>query len=297
MTPALAQVLDEMQAREIDVLFLGREGNARYVSGAARLYLAGERAFAPGCVVVRATGSVHLLSVGDGGIPADISRANLYPISWNPATMMAGIAAMPGLDRVHRIGVDGLTPLFEALIGAYFEAAEVVDAEALLRGVRRVKTPDEVDAIRAAIAVAAPMMDAALGAARAGGPDAQIVAVAMEAMAAQGCTTAALEPVVTRANGRAVAVDLAVLHHGWEGGLGRTVEAGESPDHVAALDRCRPGVTAGEVGDVFGVGCGYEVVAHADVLEPGMVLSVTTGHTRDLVLVTDDVPELLTAAR
>ena len=49
------RVLDEMARQAVDVLLLGREGNARYVSGAHRLFLAGERAFAPGCVVVGET--------------------------------------------------------------------------------------------------------------------------------------------------------------------------------------------------------------------------------------------------
>ena len=44
-----------MEAADIDVLVVGREGNARYVSGAPRLWTAGSRAFGPGCVLVRAT--------------------------------------------------------------------------------------------------------------------------------------------------------------------------------------------------------------------------------------------------
>ena len=51
-----ARVLAEMEAADIDVLVVGREGNARYVSGAPRLWTAGSRAFGPGCVLVRATG-------------------------------------------------------------------------------------------------------------------------------------------------------------------------------------------------------------------------------------------------
>jgi hypothetical protein len=292
---ALDRVLDEMQTRGIDALLLGREGNARYVTGAQRLYLAGERAFAPGCVVVRTTRAVHLLSVGDAGIPAEVPRSNLYPISWNPATLMGAIAAMPGMDRVSRLGVDGMTPLFEQLIAAYFAGAELVDGEAMLRALRRVKTAGELDAIRAAVAVARPTMDAARAAARDGATDAHIVAVAMEAMAAHGCTTAACEPVVTRVGGLAVAVDVGVLHHGWEGGFARPVDGGASTAHAAAIARCRAGVSARAVGDVYGVGCGYEVLAPDDVLVPNMVVSVTTDHTRDLVLVTDAAPEVLTA--
>jgi creatinase/prolidase-like protein len=294
---ALARVLDEMHARDIDALFLGREGNVRYLTGAARLYLAGERAFAPGCVVVRATGAVHLLSVGDGGIPADVPHANLYPISWNPATMMTGIAAMPGLAGARRIGVDGLTPLFEQLIGSFFAETELVDAEAMLRALRRVKTAGEVDAIRAAIAVARRVMDAARRAARDHGSDRDVVAAAMAAMAEQGVTTAAFEPVITRGEGF-VGIDVGVLREGWEGGFGRPVDGSDRPprEHERAIARCRAGVAARVVGEVYGVGCGYEVVAPDDVLEPGMVISVTTAPWRDLVLVGDGPPEVLTDA-
>src|SRR5205085_8355763 len=109
------RVLHEMAREGVDVLLLGREGNARYVSGARRLFLAGERAFAPGCVVVRESAAVHLLSVTDFGIPAAVPRLNLYPISWNPATTIGRIAAIPGVESVNRVGVDALTPLLAAL--------------------------------------------------------------------------------------------------------------------------------------------------------------------------------------
>ena len=52
------RALQEMEAADVDILVLGREANARYVSGAPRLWTAGSRAFGPGCVVVRATGAV-----------------------------------------------------------------------------------------------------------------------------------------------------------------------------------------------------------------------------------------------
>src|SRR3954467_15446826 len=110
-----ARALDAMRAADVDALILGREGNARYVSGARRLWLAGARAFAPGCVLVGATGTVHLLSTSDDLVPADIPLENLYPITWNPADLMAPLVRIPGLDKARRIGVDGLTPLMASL--------------------------------------------------------------------------------------------------------------------------------------------------------------------------------------
>jgi len=278
-----------MAAHGVDVLLLGREGNARYVSGAQRLFLAGERAFAPGCVVVRSTGAVHLLSATDFGVPSTLTRDHLYAPSWNPATLVARVAAIPGVKDARTIGVDGLTPLFESLL----PGAKFVDGEAVMRAVRRIKTADEVELIRAAAAVANATMKAALDAAAVGGP---VKAVAMEVMAAQGVTTAAFEPRVrAEGGGERVTVAVGVLKDGWEADVTRSI-----PDVAnTAVDRCRPGVRVGDLGPaVHGVGLGYEVLTPSDVLEPGMVVSVGVAGARDTVLVTErGAPDVLTRAR
>jgi Xaa-Pro aminopeptidase len=267
----LARVLDAMGREELDVLLLGREANARYVSGAARLFLAGTRAFAPGCVVVRATGAVHLLSVGDTGVPASIARDHLYPVTWNPAGLVRTIAAFPGVAAARRVGIDGLTPRFDHLFSVVLGEADFVDAEPLLRAARRVKSADEVSAIGAAVAVAERVMDAALAAVRAGLGDGDVVAVAMEAMALAGTTTAAFEPVVTR---RAVAagIDVGVLLDGYEGGFARTTLGGRPPGHEAAIAACRAGSLPPPAA-THGVGLGYEVLERDRPLDAGMVVS------------------------
>ena len=76
-------VLAEMEAEDIDVLVVGREANARYVSGAPGSGPPAPGPSGPGCVLVRATGAVHLLSTWDEGIPDDIPHENLYGISFN----------------------------------------------------------------------------------------------------------------------------------------------------------------------------------------------------------------------
>src|ERR1700674_2710372 len=116
----LAKTRAAMAGAGVDVLVLGREANARYVSGATRLWLAGTRPFAPGCVVVRDTGAVHLLSVTDDGIPAAVPPERLYPITWNPMHLMAAVGAAAASSTVRRIGVDGLSPLFQQLFAAVF---------------------------------------------------------------------------------------------------------------------------------------------------------------------------------
>jgi hypothetical protein len=243
---------------------------------------------------------VHLLAAGDADLPETVPRDHLYRLSWNPGTLMGSVAALPGVARATRVGVDGLTPLFEQLTAAFLAHADVVDGEALLRDVRRVKTTDEIARIRAAIAVAERVMEHARAATRAGAAEREIVAIAMEAMARAGVTTAAAEPVVTRNDG-GTGIDIAVLRDGWEGGLARIEPTGApSADHVAAIARCTPGTRVEEVappdGAVRGAGLGYEVLEPERALEPSMVLSVATGPVRDLVLVTDGAPEVLTTA-
>jgi Xaa-Pro dipeptidase len=289
------RVLEEMARQDVDVLLLGREGNARYVSGAHRLFLAGERAFAPGCVVVRESSAVHLLSVTDFGIPAAIPRDNLYPISWNPATTVGRIAAIPGVASASRVGVDGLTPLFEALLTSSVPGAELVDGEAVMREARRVKSAGEVEAIRAAAAVAGTVMAAAVDVVLANATDDTIKGVAMEAMAATGVTTPAFEPLIER-NSERVTVAVGVLREGWEADLTRTVPGPARPDALtAAIARCRAGAAVAELGaGVHGIGLGYEVLPPTATLEPGMVLSVGADGARDTVLVTGGAPDVLT---
>ena len=289
------RVLDEMAREGVDVLLLGREGNARYVSGANRLFLAGERAFAPGCVVVANTSAVHVLSVTDFGVPPAVSHADLYPPSWNPATTVARVAALPGVATAARVGVDGLTPLFEALVTTSLPRAELVDGEAVMRAARRVKSADDLARIREAAAVAQAMMSAALDAVGTGVEDATVKAIAMEAMATAGASTFAFEPRVQR-SGDSVTVAVGALFNGWEADLTRTVPGPTRPDAlVAAIDRCRAGLTVSDIGtDVHGVGLGYEVLLPSESLESGMVLSVGIEAARDTVLVTGGAPELLT---
>ena len=70
MTPVhdsdhVQRCLDEMKRRDVGLLVLGRESNARYLSGASRLWLSGTRPFGPGCVVVRDTDMSEYELAGD----------------------------------------------------------------------------------------------------------------------------------------------------------------------------------------------------------------------------------------
>ena len=237
-----ARVLAEMEAEGIDVLVLGREGNARYVSGAPRLWTAGSHPFGPGCVLVRSSGAVHLLSTWDEGVPAEIPHENLYGISFNRMTFLKVLGEIEGAATVRTVATDSLSPSSAGLLPKAFPSAELVDAEPMLRRVRRVKRPDEVEAIRSAVAVAEHSLAAALRALEPGVTERRLTGVFMEAMASHGVTTPSGQDVAWTTSrqhswhrrsrdepvrdGDLVAFEAGVVLGGYTGELGRTAVAG-----------------------------------------------------------------------
>src|ERR1700728_4740869 len=148
------RALAQMEKHDLDVLVLGRQANVRYVSGAPQLWVAGPRPFGPTCVIVRRTGAIHLLSTWDEGVPDDIPHENLYGISWNPMNTIANLQRIDGASSAKRVGTDALSPGFAQLLPTAFPNAELVDGELALRAARRIKTAEEVTALRESIAVA-----------------------------------------------------------------------------------------------------------------------------------------------
>jgi Xaa-Pro dipeptidase len=304
-----ARVLAEMEADGIDVLVVGREGNARYVSGAPRLWTAGSRAFGPGCVLVRATGAVHLLSTWDEGIPEEIPHENLYGISFNAMTFLAALQRVEGAATARTVGTDGLTPSSAQLLPKAFPSAQLVDAEPLLRRARRIKTPDEIEAVRASVRVAERALRDTEAALEPGITERGLTAVFMEAMAATGVTTPASQDVAWITSGEhpwrrssrdtpvrqgdLVAFDSGVILGGYSGELGRTLSVGEEPTSDDALfgatyelwDRlltaCRPGSAFSGLLDAYDA---------AGLPQPPMPVARGLGLGFDLPLVTHALP-------
>jgi len=327
-----ARALAAMTDAGLDALILGREANARYVSGARRLWLAGARAFAPGGVLVGATCDVHLLSTSDDLVPRDIPLEHLYPITWNPANLMARLARIPGLPEARRVGVDSLTPLMASLLGGTFPNAQLVDGQSVMLAARRHKLPAEVDAIERASSLARAALDDVLDDARPDVRERDLRARFEERMCARGTTTPAFEGTFGRvfpsdralAAGDRVVLDVGVLLDGYEGGLARTVVWGDStPDPTPAdelFDALRNAVRAGATGAdlwrawdaagaarpsvpiVHGVGLGFEPPVVGDDVSActaGMTLSlraeVDGWVRREIVVVTDDGARVLGA--
>jgi Xaa-Pro aminopeptidase len=311
-----ARVLAEMEAADIDILVVGREANARYVSGAPRLWTAGSRAFGPGCALVRATGAVHLLSTWDEGIPDDIPHDHLYGITFNGMNMLKALQGIDGAATARTVATDALTPGAAKLLPQAFPAAELADGEPLLRRARRTKTPEEIEAIRAAVRVAEGALAAAEAVLAPGVTERELTAVFMEAMASAGVTTPSTQDVawitsredpwrrgtrdVPIATGDLVAFDAGVLAGGYVGEFGCTHVIGGSTVVTRPLLRrwqelwdrllaaCRVGAPCSAL---------LEAYDDAGVPAPPMPVARGLGLGYDLPLVTHGLPQTAAAER
>ncbi|HTQ18146.1 M24 family metallopeptidase [Mycobacterium sp.] len=268
------RALAQMAEHDLDVLVLGRQANVRYVTGAPQLWVAGTRPFGPTCVLVRATGAVHLLSTWDEGIPDDIPHDHLYGISWNPMNTIAALGRIDGAATARRVGTDALSPVFAKLLPSAFPNAELVDGELAMRAARRIKTDEEVGALRESIAVAESGLAAAVAELRPGVSEQTLAGVLLEALAAGGVSTPSNQDVAwvtsrdhpwrrASSDGRVrsgdlVAFSAGVLAGGYIGEVGRTWPAGGTEAAGPLYKRwdalwskliavCRPGAGAGEL--------------------------------------------------
>jgi Xaa-Pro dipeptidase len=324
MTAQLDQALSAMERNDIDVLMLGREANARAVSDANRLWLAGTRAFAPGCVVVRSERSVHLLANSDAGF-VGFPREHLYPVTWNPERLLASLAAIPGLAGARTIGADGMTPGLYALLHELLPYSRFVDAGPVIAELWTLPSDEKVAQVHEAARIACNGL-AAMAAFLRDGVRARVLrGVCAERLASLGVTTPAFEAVAAPIDGGAstwlpperllgagesVALRAGALRDGWEASLARTYVVGEPSQEQRppagwheALALVRPGTFVGQLRDleavVYGVGRGVEPYDDTQQLRSGMVcaLEVHRGDRlhQDTLLVTDGAPRILTA--
>ncbi len=268
------RALAQMDAHDLDILVLGRQANVRYVTGAPQLWIAGTRPFGPICVVVRATGEIHLNSTADEGIPDEIDHDHLYGLAWNPMTLIGVLQNIDGAATARRVGTDALSPTFANLLPMAFPRAELVDGELAMRAARRIKTPEEVAAMGTALRVAETGLTAAVAELQPGVSERTLAGALLEAMAAGGVSTPATQDAAwvtsrehpwQRADGDGrvrsgdlVAFAAGALADGYVGELGGTWTVGEAPDGEPAgelygrsnelWDRlvaaCRPGGAA-----------------------------------------------------
>ena len=273
------RALAQMEAHDLDALVLGRQANVRYISGAPQLWVVGTRPFGPICEFVRETGEIHLNSTWDEGIPAEIPHENLYGFAWNPMTLIGILQNIKGADTFRRVGTDALTPMFAQLLPMAFPNAELVDAEQAMQAARRIKTPEEVAALRNALVIAEKGLAAGVAALSAGTSEKTLAGAILEAEAAGGVSTPATQDAAwvtskqhpwrrAEGDGRVrdgdlVVLSAGVLADGYVAEVARTLVVGEPSDAVGALYRrrdelwdrlvaaCRPGMTTSILLDAY----------------------------------------------
>jgi Xaa-Pro aminopeptidase len=152
-----------MDRLDLDALMLGREANVRYASGARRLWTASSRPFGPTCVLVRATGRVHLMtfSASYEGAPEEVPFEDVFCNSFNPGKLLEALLAVPELGRAERIGVDGFSVFMRDFLPNAVPHAQFVGVGHELQLLRRDKLPGEIDAMRIAISIAESSLYAA----------------------------------------------------------------------------------------------------------------------------------------
>lgn len=308
------RALAQMEAYDLDALVLGRQANVRYISGAPQLWVVGTRPFGPICEFVRETGEIHLNSTWDEGIPAEIPHENLYGFAWNPMTLVSILQNIKGARTFRRVGTDALTPMFAQLLPMAFPNAELVDAEQALQAARRIKTPEEVAALRSALVIAEKGLAAGVAALSARTSEKALAGTMLEAEAAGGVSTPATQDAAwvtskehpwrrAQGDGRVrdgdlVVLSAGVLADGYVAEVARTLVVGEPTDAVTALYRrrdelwdrlvaaCRPGAAtsallnayqqAGEALPVMPVAHGLGLGFDPPVVSPGLRATAET---------------------
>jgi Xaa-Pro dipeptidase len=279
------RVRSEMERHGVDLLVLGRRGNAKYVGGHRWLWRAVLTPFGPLCIFARESGEIHLLGcTWDDGIPREIPTARLSALTWNPRNTVDAIARVGGLASAERIAVDGMSPFLAQVLEELAPRAELVDGERLMRSARAVKLPAEIDCIRGALAVAEGALAAVRAELRPGVTEVALAARVGQELSRFGTTLPALEasfcatprdgagrvpPLRLRPGDRPlvagdlVACTAGVLHAGYEGVATRTwpclgptgsPSSGHQGLHArwrsaqdAVVARCLPGAAPAEL--------------------------------------------------
>lgn len=187
------RALAQMEAHDLDVLILGRQANVRYVTGAPQLWIGGTRPFGPVCVMLRGSGEIYMMSTDDEGVPEEIGRDRLYGLAWNPMTFIEVLKNIDGASTARRVGTDAISPTFGMLLPLAFPNAEFVDGELAMLAARRIKTPDEIATMAAALRVAETGVAAAVAELRPGLSEQTLAGAVLEAMAAGGVSTPATQ--------------------------------------------------------------------------------------------------------
>ncbi len=272
----LARLRTAMAGAGHEALLLTAAGAVRYATGAVPLH--GDSSFEaahPFAAVVTAR-DLHVLGVEAECVPAGVAAE---PWPRDPVATCAELLA-----GARRVGVDRLPIATATALARALPGVELVGAEASLLPARAVKTPDELELLRAAQHLNETAIAEVLPAIVPGVREVELTGCFLAAMARAGVTACHVEPiwcVVPRraadapwtfpggvpyrelpsghvlAAGDQVMIDTGMLHRGYMSDFGCTWVCGGEPTVAdrglrarwqaivdAVLAACRPGATA-----------------------------------------------------
>ena len=105
-------------------------------------------------MLVRSTGSIHLMSTWDEGIPEDIPRQNLFGLTWNPMKTIEVLGRVEGTAGARRVGTDAMSPTFAQLLPGRLSRRRARRRRGRDAGGAQIKTEEELAVLREAVAVA-----------------------------------------------------------------------------------------------------------------------------------------------
>jgi Xaa-Pro aminopeptidase len=275
----LARLREALAAAGHDALVLTGAGAVRYASGAAPPHAGSSVEAAHPFAAVVTRGALHVLGLEPTTVPPGVAA---HPLPRTPRGAAAALAEL--LGGVRRVGVDRLPLALADALARALPGVVLAPAERTVLAARAIKTPEEVDLLRAAQALNEAAIVEVLPAIVPGVREVELTGRFLAAMARRGVTTCHVEPIwcaIPRraaaapwtfpggppyrelpsdrqlAAGDQVMVDTGMLHEGYMSDFGCTWPCGGEPGPEdrrlrarwqaiidAVLAECRPGATA-----------------------------------------------------
>lgn len=175
-----------------DALFVWKDENVRFLSGLRAQIIQGKSALLNGCLLTKDGGLVLFLSGGEvdraQNVMTWIDEIHAIPIM-EARNLIAGAfenVLAPVLQRLDlgsaRIGLDESSFALVEEFGRSLPDAQLVDGDAVMQGVRLIKTPADIALMQEAAAIGDAVTESAIRAVRPGVREWDVVAEAMHTL-------------------------------------------------------------------------------------------------------------------
>jgi Xaa-Pro aminopeptidase len=262
-----------MEQQQLDLLIAYADDRAVFGPAHARWLANFPVHFEPVCILMPRRGEPIMLcgpeSQEYARLAGQISdtrvlREFTHPDEDYPYSRIQGLAeivaeVMGGLETVQRVGLAGRSLMNADVLHAFNQclpAAQWVDAEEALCGLRAQKSPAELEVIRYAYQIAEAGMTAAIEAIRVGVTEREVAAEAEAAMRRAGAEGTGIDtivasgpnarPILARSTLRRIQANELVLltvaprYEGYHAAIGRPVTVGSQPDQIVrAIEAAR----------------------------------------------------------